>query len=740
MNNLKFLFGMSLLVIVLCVISCEKDTVPMNFIPEMSTAKVDETTITRVQAMVGGNIVQGTSIIDEQGILYSTASSEYFTDTAKVTSLDSDGNFTVLLQGLEPGKTYYYCTYVKSGPTLARANVETFTTNENPETGIAVTGQVDTYGITYAVVGGSVNLDFLPAGTGNPEIGVEYSYVASDGTTKSLQKQIEGLTDNAFTVELSNLSPAIECKYRSYVRYGGIVYYGEYRTFTTKSLVNITIPGEATDITLNSAEVTSNVDTDKLDGKDALTVGIAYSTSASALHPDSIFSSETLPVNDAVNGVFTVTLSNLSEMTAYYYASFTETDGVYCFSEIKTFTTHSEKDLAITGQVKSYGMTYAEINGSVNKDLLPDSYEILEAGIELCKMSSDGISSTYQEKSNSFENDAFIVEVNNLSPATEYKYRSFVKSGARIYYGEYSAFTTNSLINVTTLGEITEITYKSAKVTLNIQTDLFDSKENLVVGVAYSNSSTSLKQDGIFNSEKLSVQTVTDGKVNIILSDLSEKTLYYYVSFTEVNGIYCFSEIKEFNTEEFYYEAVDLGLSVKWAACNVGTTYPEGYGGYYAWGEVDEKEDYSWSSYKWCDGSHNAITKYYETWSSPNYVGTLYIDDDVAYMKWGGSWRMPTADEMNELLNECTWKWTVLNNVNGYIILGPNGKSIFLPAAGYRKGLNSVDCGYNCYYWSATMFDMGNNGGWGLIPDSDNLWVHGVERCNGLPVRPVMDK
>ena len=95
---------------------------------------------------------------------------------------------------------------------------------------------------------------------------------------------------------------------------------------------------------------------------------------------------------------------------------------------------------------------------------------------------------------------------------------------------------------------------------------------------------------------------------------------------------------------ETQYEAVDLGLSVKWASCNVGATTPEDCGDYYAWGEIEEKENYDWSTYKWCNGSYDTQTKYCtnSSYGTVDNKTTLDLEDDVAHVKWGGSWRMPT--------------------------------------------------------------------------------------------------
>ena len=148
------------------------------------------------------------------------------------------------------------------------------------------------------------------------------------------------------------------------------------------------------------------------------------------------------------------------------------------------------------------------------------------------------------------------------------------------------------------------------------------------------------------------------------------------------------SEYEEETSEIDGHEYVDLGLpsGLKWATCNVGANAPEEYGDYYAWGEKETKNSYT---------------------SSNSYTYEMHINEfsgnaqyDVARADWGGSWRMPTKDEISELVTHCTWTWTTQNSVNGYKVTGPNGKSVFLPAAGYNGG--TFDVGSNGLYWSST--------------------------------------
>ena len=155
------------------------------------------------------------------------------------------------------------------------------------------------------------------------------------------------------------------------------------------------------------------------------------------------------------------------------------------------------------------------------------------------------------------------------------------------------------------------------------------------------------------------------------------------------------------------HECVDLGLSVKWETCYVGATKPEEYGTYFAWGEVEPKNDYSWSTYKY--GAYkDQLTKYcnnsrYGKDGFTDNKTKLDPEDDAAVVNWGGSWRMPTGAEQDELCNNCTWDWTTQNGVNGYKVKGPNGNFIFLPAAGHMNNSSFSSAGSSGEYWSSSL-------------------------------------
>ena len=188
--------------------------------------------------------------------------------------------------------------------------------------------------------------------------------------------------------------------------------------------------------------------------------------------------------------------------------------------------------------------------------------------------------------------------------------------------------------------------------------------------------------------------------------------------------------------------AVDLGLpsGTLWADRNVGARYPEDYGNYFAWGETEPKDYYSWGTYKWCNGTETSITKYCTKDSNGTVDNKTILDleDDAAYVNMGSAWRIPTYAEQRELINECTWEWTTLNGVNGRKVTGPNGNSIFLPAAGIRGNDIFVNVGSTGYYWSSMLNSdypvFGNN----LILEAGQYTWSTFVRWEGQSVRAVV--
>jgi len=252
----------------------------------------------------------------------------------------------------------------------------------------------------------------------------------------------------------------------------------------------------------------------------------------------------------------------------------------------------------------------------------------------------------------------------------------------------------------------------------------------------------------------------TEDPYTVTLTYLTSGQKYYYRAYYINQSLIYYGAVKDFiftweilpNGSENGYDYIEMGLSVKWASFNVGATKPEEYGDYFAWGEIEPKTDYSWSTYKWCNGSYNTMTKYCNNSSYGNNgftdtKTTLAPEDDVAHVAWGGSWRMPTKAEQDDLRNNCTWTWyssgnTEFNGVAGYKVTsnikGYTDRFIFLPAADHYSGMYRDNVGSEGFYWSCSLETIGPNGAYGLGFYS----VHGPSynagpRCDGTSVRPV---
>ena len=263
---------------------------------------------------------------------------------------------------------------------------------------------------------------------------------------------------------------------------------------------------------------------------------------------------------------------------------------------------------------------------------------------------------------------------------------------------------------------------------------------------------------GTFN-DTLMVQPSDDGFFSYQVGNLTAGTTYYYQAFAN-RGDWVFGEEISFTTaiseqqEPSYsqptgymggYGYVDLGLpsGILWAYTNIGANNPEDYGNYYAWGETETKETYDWTTYQYCNGSETTFTKYCndESYGLDGYTDsltTLEVSDDAASTNWGSSWRMPTQDEMQELIDNCDTTWTAINGINGMLFTSSaNGNSIFLPAAGYHHASSLYYEGDDGGYWSSSLYSDNPSDAWDLYFYSDDCYANTVTRDYGQSVRSV---
>ena len=267
----------------------------------------------------------------------------------------------------------------------------------------------------------------------------------------------------------------------------------------------------------------------------------------------------------------------------------------------------------------------------------------------------------------------------------------------------------------------------------------------LISSLSISNASSTTEQGVCYSSDVavptidcscVSCGTMYVGSWMAEFTGLRSGTQYYYRPYLRIADAVFYGEVKSFKT--LGYEAVDLGLSVKWASCNVGAESPEEYGYYFAWGETSPKSDYS-------KGTGDTYGLSISTLKSRGVIdanGNLTAAYDAATANWGDNWRIPTLDEMKELIAECTWEWTTQNGVKGRKVTGPNGNSIFLPAAGSRHD-TLLHAGNRGYYWSATPGSPSDSNSSTNAYDlgfySEGYNPYGNPRSYGFTVRPVSE-
>ena len=223
--------------------------------------------------------------------------------------------------------------------------------------------------------------------------------------------------------------------------------------------------------------------------------------------------------------------------------------------------------------------------------------------------------------------------------------------------------------------------------------------------------------------------------------------------------------------DKFTFQAVDLGLSVKWANANIGADSEEGFGDYYAWGVTEvyytylepftwkpngqqgdetvvvtwkegKEYGYSWDSYQWVtwnDDGSGYITKY----NNDDGKMVLDADDDVAHVKLGGKWRMPSKEEFDELINNCNWTWEQRKGIAGYVVSSKkdgNRNSIFIPAAGgaWHKGNGIVNV--QGLYWANSYATKSPRSAYCLKFTNEEAGIaSGKYRPNGFPIRAVKE-
>ena len=551
-------------------------------------------------------------------------------------------------------------------------------------------------------------------------------YGEKDDLTDAISSRVN-VGESAFHVNINNLSTETKYYYCFECYSSHSSTRSEVHSFVTlKAEKPVVETGAVENITLTFATCGGNVVSDC--GADVTERGVCWSTSPNPTINDNI------TTNGNGTGTFTSNLINLTANTTYYVRAYANNSAGTGYGNEISFTTLKDivKPTVKTNEVSSVVQDAAICGGVVIDD---GGAEVTARGVCWSASQNPTINGSHTDDGTG-EGD-FTSTITGLTAGTTYYVRAYATNEKGTSYGEEKSFMTSIYMDlpILTTKEIEDITETSATSGGEVVSD--GGAPVIARGICWSTSQnpTIDDNDGM-TTDGNGIGTFTSDLVN-----LTANTTYYVRAYATNEKGTSYGDEMSFTTEEedeegcepdgeiagHYY--VDLGLpsGVKWATCNVGASSPEDYGDYFAWGETSPKAEYTWE---------NSVT-FGEQMSDIS--GDAQYD--AATANWGGSWRMPTNDEMQELVDHCEWEWTEVNGVNGSRVIGPNGSCIFLPAAGARGGSSLYDDGDHGYYWSSTpddggddnsAFYLGFDNGYGLV-----FWYG--NRYDGMTVRPISE-
>jgi hypothetical protein len=429
-------------------------------------------------------------------------------------------------------------------------------------------------------------------------------------------------------------------------------------------------------------------------------------------------------------GTFSVSMTGLNISTTYYVRAYAVTPNGTVYGDQKTFTTRDGIPTVTTAEVTDIQGETATCGGNVTDNC---GLAVIARGV--CWSTSPNPTLDDSHTTNGSGNGSFSSSITGLTISTTYYVRAYATTSAGTGYGEQVSFTTRNGIPTVTTVEVTSIDNGWANSGGNITDD-----GGLAVtarGVCWSTSPSPTLADAHTSNG------YGAGSFSSHITGLSMSTTYYVRAYATNSFVTVYGNQLSFTTADDYVY-VDLGLpsGLLWATCNVGADNPDDYGDYFAWGETQPKDTYNWSTYQYCNGSYNTLTKYCSN-SSFGYNGftddltTLLPEDDAATANWGSHWRMPTEEEWQELYRNTTNTWTTQNGVNGRLFTASNGNSLFLPAAGYRTDSSLYLAGSYGYYWSSSLDTDYPSGAWLFGFLSGNYRMYNGGRYGGQSVRPV---
>jgi len=442
---------------------------------------------------------------------------------------------------------------------------------------------------------------------------------------------------------------------------------------------------------------------------------------------------------------------NDASLFGYYWTSSLYTDYYYENAYCRSFQQNNNNS-STTYKNRFYGMTIRPVHSRIEKPTVQtnsatnitanaatfEGYVANNGGanITACgfQYGTNYSNLTMEISSTLYGNNSFTSTISNFEPNTTYYYRAYATNSAGTGYGDVRSFTTSS--GSGSISNPTVYTYEASSVT---------SSSAIIYGYISNNGGAEITSRGFMwgtsssNLYNNAPSYSSYSEFYASLSSLSPNTTYYYKAYATNSAGTGYGEVRSFTTTSSSsssysdptgyandYGYVDLGLpsGTKWATCNIGASSPTSYGYYFAWGETYNKSDYNSSNYTYSDNP-----------------ATLPASADAAYYYWGYYWRMPTYNEATELVTNCTTTWTSINGVYGKLFTGPNGNSIFIPAAGHYSDEGFSESGEYGDYWSSSIDSENYSKAYLLEFSSENTTVTTYcGRSCGFPVRPVLSQ
>lgn len=579
-------------------------------------------------------------------------------------------------------------------------------------------------------------------------------YSTSSGVLYGKSENLEATVFDSnynFTLPTSVLEPETTYYYRSYLSQNGEILYGEVKSFTTLPVSSLIQTGDATDIFPKGATLLATLDlTDCHYNELKFGFEIAPKGSPSKDYKaDNIFDNE-----------FSFLLNDLTNDTYYNYRAYVILDGKTYYGENLSFITPPISS-SIIAEVANVSYNEATIKGKLyvkSVGLFKKSavlyYSKTSTTVE--DLQSNGMKVILELD----KDGAYSLTLSSLNSKTQYFFMVISSVDDTQQQTGVLSFTT-SAIDASITAEVTNTNRNDVTISGKLTFESED-RSSVYATLYYSDVIYYLDMDAISDSyrskyiKKVNIPLNNDGSYSVTISSLKAGLEYTFVVLASIHDWTQLSSTIRFTTE-CIANAIDLGLSVKWADCNLGASWPEDYGCYFQWGCV-ELSFYNiscqWLSYKWCAGWTNhteddTLTKYC-TLSEYGIVDnktTIEPQDDAAHCFLGGGWRMPTMSEWEELFNpnNCIWIFTDDYNATGrggYIVKskksGFTDKAIFLPAAGFYWYGDRFGRGFD--YWSSSLrtADPRYALTCGYSDGKNNAYTDYTLRMWGLPIRPVI--